>query len=114
MNKIHTITRITSEVLDKYRNSIPRKAFTRAMERVTEEALTSGEIQPGHAQPGLEIIKQPGATAGELADLLSGSCPPYGEGAGFVHCDEASCRDCWLAWLVTGLPPCKKGDERHE
>lgn len=31
MSKIATITRITSRVLDKYRNSIPRKAFIDAI-----------------------------------------------------------------------------------
>ena len=41
MNKIATITRITSRVLDKYRNSIPRKAFIDAMEQVAAEAITS-------------------------------------------------------------------------
>ena len=39
MNKIDTITRITAKVLDKYRNSIPRKAFIDAMDRVKEEAI---------------------------------------------------------------------------
>ena len=38
MNKSNTILQITSEVLDRYRNSISRKAFIQAMERVIEKA----------------------------------------------------------------------------
>lgn len=67
MSKISTITRITSTVLDKYRNSIPRKAFIDAMERVAAEAITSGETQLGTPVPGIELLKRPDATAGELA-----------------------------------------------
>lgn len=77
MNKITTITRITSKVLDKYRNSIPRRAFIDAMEQVVAEAITSGEKQLGAPVPGIEILKRPDATAGELADLISGACPPF-------------------------------------
>lgn len=51
MSKIATITRITSRVLDKYRNSIPRKAFIDAMEQVAAEAITSGEKQLGGSGP---------------------------------------------------------------
>ena len=54
---------------------------------------------------GLEIIKAPDATAGEIADIVSSSCPPVGP----VECDHISCRECWLAWLVTGEPPKEKG-----
>ena len=43
MNKANTILQITSEVLDRYRNSITRKAFTQAMERVIELVLGPGE-----------------------------------------------------------------------
>lgn len=59
---------------------------------------------------GIELVKAPGTTAGELADILSKSCPPSGR----VECDRHSCRECWLAWLVTGEPPKEKGpsDER--
>ena len=39
MNKSNTILQITSEVLDRYRNSISRKAFIQAMERVIELVL---------------------------------------------------------------------------
>lgn len=79
MSKIATITRITSRVLDKYRNSIPRKAFIDAMEQVAAEAITSGEKQLGAPAPGIEILKRPDATAGELADLIvygGGTRPP--------------------------------------
>ncbi len=50
---------------------------------------------------GLELLKAPGTTAGEIADIVSKSCPPELP----VSCDDISCRDCWLAWLSgTGLP----------
>jgi len=115
MSKINIITRITSETLDKYRNSIPRKAFTRAMERIAEEVITSGERQTAGPIPGIEIIKRPDITTGELADLLSGCCPPFPDGFSVVHCDEVSCRACWLAWLTTGKSPTlKEGDDGHE
>ncbi len=59
---------------------------------------------------GLEIIKAPGMTAGEIADIISRPCPPVIPG----ECDQLSCRECWLAWLTTGEAPKKKGppDER--
>lgn len=115
MNKINTITRITSETLDKYRNSIPRKAFTRAMERIAEEVITIGERQTAGPIPGIEILKRPDITAGEMADLISGCCPPYADGVALVHCDVVSCRACWLAWLTTGKSPTYKegGDGRE-
>ena len=46
MNKANTILQITSEVLDRYRNSITRKAFTQAMERVIELLLGPREQPP--------------------------------------------------------------------
>lgn len=54
---------------------------------------------------GLEFIKAPGTTAGEIADIVSRPCPPV-----VPHdCDRFSCRECWLAWLTTGEPPTEKG-----
>ena len=53
MNKSNTILQITSEVLDRYRNSISRKAFIQAMERVIELVLCPGEPLPQAACPGL-------------------------------------------------------------
>lgn len=47
---------------------------------------------------GLEIMKSPDTTAGEIADIIGKACPPVG----IVHCDKTNCRDCWLAWLLTG------------
>lgn len=59
---------------------------------------------------GLEIIRAPGTTAGEIADIISRPCPPVIPG----ECDRLSCRECWLAWLTTGEAPKRKGppDER--
>lgn len=54
---------------------------------------------------GLEIIKAPSSTAGEIADIVSKPCPPITP----AECDRVSCRECWLAWLTTGEPPEKKG-----
>ena len=48
---------------------------------------------------GLELLKAPEATAGEIADIISAPCPPIIP----AHCDGVSCRACWLAWL-TGEP----------
>ena len=46
---------------------------------------------------------------GKLADLISGACPPFPNSFSEVHCDEQSCRACWLAWLTTGKSPsCKE------
>lgn len=111
MNKVDTITSITSKVLNKYRNSIPRKAFIDAMDLVKEAVIESSKIPAGDPIPGIAIIKNPDATAEQLAGLLSGACPPFAEGAGFVSCDETSCRDCWLAWLSTGKPRRTDGKE---
>ena len=57
MNKSNTILQITSEVLDRYRNSISRKAFIQAMERVIELVLGPGEHLPQAACPGLQLIR---------------------------------------------------------
>lgn len=54
---------------------------------------------------GLEIIKATTATAGEIAGIISKPCPPVIP----ETCDRLSCRECWLAWLVTGEPPKEKG-----
>lgn len=112
MSKTNEVMRIMSDTLDRYRNSIPRKAFIRAMERVIEEVVAPSETAPSNPAPGIQIIKQPAITAGELADLLAGSCPPFCCEDSTVHCDVTSCRDCWLAWLETGRPP-KEGGERY-
>lgn len=50
---------------------------------------------------GLELLKAPGTTAGEIADIISEHCPPVVP----TECDRLSCRECWLAWLTTGEPP---------
>ena len=50
---------------------------------------------------GLELLKAPEATAGEIADIISAPCPPTIP----AHCDGVSCCACWLAWLTTGKPP---------
>ena len=44
---------------------------------------------------GLELLKAPEATAGEIADIISAPCPPTIP----AHCDGVSCRECWLTWL---------------
>ena len=50
---------------------------------------------------GLELLKAPGTTVGEIADIISKPCPPEVP----TTCDDISCRDCWLAWLTgSGLP----------
>lgn len=59
---------------------------------------------------GIELIKAPGSTAGELADIISKPCPP----SGVAECDRISCRECWLAWLVTGEPPKEKGPSNEQ
>ena len=52
MNKSAMILQITSDTLDRYRSSIPRKAFTQAMERVIELTLGSGGCRPQPVVPG--------------------------------------------------------------
>ena len=47
---------------------------------------------------GLELLKAPEATAGEIADIISAPCPPIIP----AHCDGVSCRACWLSWLAGG------------
>lgn len=101
--------RISKECLDHYRDSIPRKAFIEAMEQIAGKVPDRAPA-PGISCPGIEIIKRPDITAGELADLLSGCCPPFCGKDGLVYCDDHSCRACWLAWLTTGEPPRKGGE----
>ena len=46
---------------------------------------------------GLEIIRAPGTTVEQIADIVAEHCPPVTP----EHCDKLSCRECWLAWLAT-------------
>lgn len=72
MNKIDAIDHVTSKNLDKYRNIIPRTAFIEAMDLVKGVAIDTARVPDGEPAPGIQIIKQPDMTAGDLADLLSG------------------------------------------
>ena len=54
---------------------------------------------------GLEIIRAPGTTVEQIADIVAEHCPPVTP----EHCDKLSCRECWLAWLATGEPPKEMG-----
>lgn len=56
---------------------------------------------------GLEFLKNPGTTAGEIAEVLGKGHPPFDPGIG-VDCDHVTCTECWLAWLTTGEPPKRK------
>lgn len=59
---------------------------------------------------GLEIIRDPGTTAEQIADIIAEHCPPVTP----EHCDRLSCRKCWLAWLTTGEPPKEKGSSDEQ
>lgn len=59
---------------------------------------------------GLEFLKAPDTTAGEIADIISQPCPPIVP----AHCDNISCRDCWLAWLTTGKPAHEENEPEAE
>lgn len=59
---------------------------------------------------GLELLKAPGTTAGEIADIIAEHCPPVVP----TECDRLSCRECWLAWLTTGEPPREAELRAHE
>ena len=83
MNKSNTILQITSEVLDRYRNSISRKAFIQAMERV------------------IELVLGP----------LSGACPPFQQAKADFDCREFDCQTCWQSWLESGKPPVKEDNQ---
>lgn len=54
---------------------------------------------------GLELLKAPKTTAGEILDVIAEHCPPVVP----TECDRLSCRKCWLSWLTTGEPPKEKG-----
>lgn len=54
---------------------------------------------------GLELLKAPDTTAGEIADIISEHCPPVCP----AECDRLACRECWFSWLTTGEPPKAKG-----
>lgn len=49
---------------------------------------------------GLEIIRAPGTTAEQIADIIAEHCPPITP----ENCDKLSCRGCWLAWLESKEP----------
>ena len=73
MNKSAMILQITSDTLDRYRSSIPRKAFTQAMERVIELTLGSGGCRPQPVVPGLTLIRSAELDAEQLSRLLCGA-----------------------------------------
>lgn len=49
---------------------------------------------------GLEILRNPDTTTEQIVDIIAEHCPPVV----LEHCDQISCRACWLAWLTTGEP----------
>lgn len=53
---------------------------------------------------GIELFKKPSTVAGEIADIVSQPCPPVTPN----ECEHISCRECWLAWLITGKPAKEK------
>ena len=75
MNKSNEIIQITSSVLERYRSSIPRKAFAEAMERVIESVLGPGECPAKSDCPGLVMH---GCGAYGTADLRCLSTVPAG------------------------------------
>ncbi|MBQ8238799.1 MAG: hypothetical protein IJZ39_11710 [Oscillospiraceae bacterium] len=60
---------------------------------------------------GLEFLKNPGTTAGEIAEVLATGHPPFEPGTK-VDCSHVTCRECWLAWLITGKAPVEKETAR--
>ena len=58
---------------------------------------------------GLEIFRDSGTTAGEIADIVSNPCPPVVPEV----CDKFSCRECWQAWLGNGKTAEGKGAIRQ-
>ena len=95
MNKSNEIIQITSSVLERYRSSIPRKAFAEAMERVIELVLGPGECPATSDCPGLVMLRSPNMEVEHMAPLESGD----------FTCDKYNCKSCWEAWLTTGKPP---------
>ena len=95
MNKSNTVLQITSEVLGRYRNSIPRKAFVRAMEQVIDVAE-------------LQLIRASELDVEQISQLISGACPPFSLDHGDYSCQEHECQECWKSWLLTGMPPKKE------
>lgn len=109
MNKSNMILQITSEVLDRYRNSIPRKAFIEAMEHVNELVLGPGEKLPQAVNPGLQLIRASELDAEQISQLISGACPPFSLDHCNFACQEHDCQECWKSWLMTGMPPQREG-----
>lgn len=72
----------------------------------SEKDVESEEMDQ-RLRTGLEIIKAPDATAGELAKILAAGHPPFelSQSERKVFCDSVSCEQCWLSWLTTGRPP---------
>lgn len=99
MNKYNMILRITSEILDRYRNSIPRKAFIQSMEQVNELVLGPAERLPQAVNPGLQLIRASELEADQISQLISGACPPFSLDHSDFVCQEHDCQECWKAWL---------------
>lgn len=78
--------------------------FQHETERIPAHRLEELHQLGRRSMTGLELLKAPEATAGEIADIISAPCPPTIP----AHCDGVSCRECWLTWL-TGEPPEEKG-----
>lgn len=73
MNKSNEIIQITSSVLERYRSSIPRKAFAEAMERVIELVLGPGECPATSDCPGLVMLRSPNMEVEHMAQLICGA-----------------------------------------
>ena len=97
MNKSNEIIQITSSVLERYRSSIPRKAFAEAMERVIELVLGPGECPAKSDCPGLVMLRAPNMDAEHIAQLICGACPPFPLELGDFSCCEQDCQSCWKA-----------------
>lgn len=108
MNRSNMILQITSGVLDRYRNSIPRKAFIQAMEQVNELVLAPGERLPQAVNPGLQLLRASGLDAEQISCLISGACPPFPLDHGDFDCRERDCQECWKSWLLAGMSPQKE------
>ena len=54
---------------------------------------------------GLEIIRAPGTTVEQIADIIAEHCPSVTPDDGEKHSGGV----WWRAWLATGEPPKEKG-----
>ena len=105
MNKSNTIVKITSDVLDRYRNSIPPEGLHSGAGSCDGADAGARWILYRSSLPWDDVAAVNGTDRGAEGAPAQRSCPPFSAEQSSFPCQEQDCQTCWLSWLTTGKPP---------